>query len=307
MKNLIFNLFFIVLLLFSCTKDEESLNKEDNNRELIGDTTSDSDTNTSLSDLNLITQFEIPYLDRFIRASINDELNLIVFEAPSDLNLKSLTPKIEISTKATIELNDSLDFSKTISYTVISESGNQKKYDINYYTSNLLNSSCSNDLSHWIIDDTCKIENNAGECIFEVVNFKDNTSNRIAQNIYFNDSDFSGKYLLFICEGTTEKYIPGSITRTPYLWGFQRGDFKEGDWVYMEDDTYFNSPSNTWQIVHGINKLLTNVKSVFVQMAQGSQRGDDPDGTKSKYKNFEVRVFNSESDAKYYVNNIYLK
>lgn len=302
MKNLIFSLFFTTLLLFSCSKDEESLINENSDS-----TTIEDGSNTSLSDLNLITQFEIPYLDRFIRANINDELNLIVFEAPSDLNLKSLTPKIEISSKATIKLNDNLDFSKTISYTVISESGNQKKYDVNYYTSNLLNSSCSNDLSHWIIDDTCKIENKTGECIFEVVNFKDNTSNKIAQNIYFTNRDFSSKYLLFICEGTTEKYIPGSITRTPYLWGFQRGDFKEEDWIFMEDDTYFNSPSNTWQIVHGINKLLTNVESVFVQMAQGSQRGDNPDGTKSKYKNLEVRVFNSESDAKYYVDNIYLK
>lgn len=75
----------------------------------------------------------------------------------------------------------------------------------------------------------------------------------------------------------------------------------------MEDQVTFKGPANQWKKTFGINKLLNNVNGIYFMMAQGSQKGDAPDGTKSKYRNIEIRVFNSKEDAEYFVKHIYRK
>ncbi len=186
---------------------------------------------------------------------------------------------------------------------------NNKKYGyykLIFFSENLVsNANCYKTGSKWKYGRNTNVIEKNGQCIYEVINYKSDSGNKIGQRIDFKDKDYGDKFLLFICTATTEKFIEKSITRIPYLWGRQYGDFQKEEWVFMEDNVTFKGPANKWEKTYGIRKLLKNVESVWIQMSQGHMKGDDPDGTKSKYFNMEVRIFEKEDDAKYYVENIY--
>lgn len=150
------------------------------------------------------------------------------FSEKHHFSIDTINNNLYVNTDAKFEINSNnlpeifrYKRDKTFNYddfVYLNINGSRKKIALKTYTKNLVqNPFGSNNNKNWLIDESCRINTDSTTCIFEVINFKNNTGNSISQNINFTNSNFSNKYLLFICEATTEKYIENSITRTPYL------------------------------------------------------------------------------------------
>ena len=277
------------LIIISCNTDESLVD----------------DSKNILNDSNDIISFNIPYNENLIEGIINSKTNEIIFEAPADLNLKEIVPEIITSEKATIKSKTEIDFNNEVEYSITSESGLIKKYVVNYYTGNLLkNPKGYNNGEYWSLCSNCGVEKDGDKSNFYGIATKSSDLN-ITQEVLFT-RDYSNQFVLFIADLWTEKTVVNSITRHPYLWARQKGDFNEDDWPFLQGMLH-ESNANEWEVVSGIHKLLPNIKSMYFKMSQASQVGDEHDGTKNKYKDIEMRIFKSESDSKYFIENLYRK
>lgn len=259
----------------------------------------DSITSENKSNSNEVISFTIPYNEGYIEAIVDNESNRILFESPSDLNLENLTPNIELSEGSKIIEELVIDFSEATEIIVQSESGINRKYTVNYYTQNLLkNPKGENNGEHWYLCSQCGVEKNESDELNFFGRATSSSDLTISQEIYFED-DYSNLYILFIGNLWTEKTVVNSITRHPYLWAHQKGNFKEDDWPFLQGMLH-EKEANEWEIVSGIHQLLPNITSVYFRMSSASQVGDENDGTKNKFKDIEIRIFKSEGDAEFY-------
>ncbi|MFL1895083.1 DUF5018 domain-containing protein [Aquimarina sp. 2-A2] len=286
-----------VISLVSCSSDNSD----------SSDSLEDIDNEVILSNENSITEFKVKIKDQYINGFIDDESSTILLEIAPDFDLLNLRPEVSISENASISPNVdvAIDLNNIVNYTVTAEDGSAKSYEISTFTGNLLkNPNGDNNGQFWRFDGETGIYPNENEAnIFYVTANEGDFSPSINQFIEFV-GDYSDKFILFIGNLTTEKVVEDSITRHPYLWAVQRGQFEADAWPYMQGMGH-REGANVWEVVHGVHKLLPNVTGTEFQMSQGSMVGDPYDGTTCKFKNLEVRVFESEAAAKHYVAKIY--
>ncbi|MCK8521897.1 DUF5018 domain-containing protein [Aquimarina sp. D1M17] len=261
---------------------------------------------------NFITAFELKdENDQVIKSFFDEESSTILVEYTDVLDLTNLVPAISISENATITPNptDGLDLSNDIIFTITSESGEIKEYRLAGYTDNLLkNPTGENNGEFWVLDGDVGVTESVNTSnIFFIISQED-TYDAIEQTIEFT-RDFGEKYVMFLGDLTTEKVVEGSITRRPYFWGYQKGTFSTDGELAIEEVLQSNmihtEDANVWEGVYDAKPLFEGVESVLFKMAQASMNGDPQDGTKSKYRDIEVRVFESKEDADLYVNKLY--
>ena len=192
----------------------------------------------ALNDENSILEFKILNGLEYIIGFIDEESSSILIEVPKTLDLKSLTVSISFSENANVspKLGMSVNISDEFEFIVTAENGLKKTYIVNSYSENLLtNPTGDNNGENWNFDGLSgvEIDNEFGNVFYLVAN-KGDFSPNINQRIDLS-RDYSNKYILFIGDLTTEKIMPNSITRHPYIWAYQIGDFSEDDWVFMQD------------------------------------------------------------------------
>jgi hypothetical protein len=131
----------------------------------------------------------------------------------------------------------------------------------------------------------------------------------IGQTISFNPFNFSKKYLVFIGNSKAENFVKQSITGQPYLWGYQIGDFKKEDWVFMQlpHNVRTSNEENYWEKIYIVNELLDNISSVYVKMSLGLRKNESKGNAKATLTDINLRIFNSKEDAMFYVENIFKK
>ncbi|WP_062060875.1 hypothetical protein [Aquimarina longa] len=288
------SILFSIIFLFSCNTD-------------------DDDTLENQSKLALITDFKVAHNNVFINAYIDDKSSTILLEVPNDLSINSISPKISTSINASVhpKSGESINLNNSAIYTVTAENGDKKEYKINMYTKNLLiNPRGENNGANWEFTNKTNAgieKNSKGENIFYIIQQDDGRNETISQNISLS-RDYSNKYILFIGDMTTEKVVNKSITRHPYFWGLQKGDFSSDiepiDQV-IQSGMMHDEEANVWQVVSGTHLLLPNVNEIYFQIGQASMVGDPNDGTKSMCKDIEVRIFQSKQDAEIYVSKLY--
>ncbi|WP_131248824.1 hypothetical protein [Aquimarina atlantica] len=240
---------------------------------------------------------------------IDEESKSILLEVPNPLELSALKINLTVSENATSEPSSGsiVDLSNSLTYKITAENGVSSQYRIVTYTTNqLANPNGNNSGDGWSFDGNSGVELtfDFGNIFYVVANDGDFSPN-INQTITF-PRDYSEKYILFIGNLTTEKVVEGSITRHPYLWAYQIGNFSQDDWIYMQGMSHTEG-ENVWQIVYGTHQLLPNATGTHFKIAQALKKGDPYDGTKSKYRDLEVRLFESSADAEIYVAKLYQK
>ena len=242
-----------------------------------------------------------------IKGFIDEKSKSILLEVPNQLELSTLKINLTVSENAKSEPSSGsvVDLSNPSKYKITAENGTSSEYRVVTYTVNqLVNPNGDNGGYGWSFSGNTGVEltSDFGN-IFFVKAYDGNYSPNINQTITF-PRDYSKKHILFIGNLTTEKVVANSITRHPYLWAQQMGNFLQNDWVYMQGMLH-TQDKNVWQIVYGTHQLLANVKGTYFQIAQANQNGDPYDGTKSKYRDLEVRLFESSADAKIYIAKLY--
>lgn len=264
---------------------------------------------------NSVESFNITLGGEVLNGFFDEATSTFLVEYSEEADLENLPIEIEVSEHATLDsdLGDEVDLSSgAVTFVVTAENGEEQTFRISGYTTNLLkNPLGGNNGEFWNFSGptgaTGVDEMSNGRNEFYVINYDDGILTRIRQNIEFN-RDYGSKYILFLGDLTTEKTVEGSITRRPYFWGHQNGPFNfdddpieeviQGDMIHQEE-------ANVWEIVYDANLLLEGVESVLFQMGQASRAGDPPDGTKCKFRDVEVRIFESFEDAEVYVSNLY--
>lgn len=246
-------------------------------------------------------------LSQSIRGFIDEESKSILFEVPNTLDLTAVKVSFTVPDMAISEPeSDSvIDLSSTTTFSITAENGDVLEYTVSAYTENLLtNPNGDNNGSGWTFSPNTGVETNSeyGNIFYVTANDGD-FSPHINQTINF-PRDYSDKYVLFIGNLTTEKVIEDSITRHSYLWANQIGDFSPDDWIYMQGMIH-SVGANEWEVVSGAHKLLPNVTGTYFKIAQGLRNGDPYDGTTCKFRDLEVRLFESAEDAAIYVSQIY--
>lgn len=288
-----------------------------NSKDSHGSSSESNLTVIAPNDQNSVESFAITIEGEVLIGFVDEVTSTILVEYSEEADLENLPVEIKVSEKATLDpnLGGTINLSNGFFlFTVIAENGAEREHRIAGYTKNLLkNPSGNNDGEFWTfngnVGDTGVDEMVIGRNEFYIIKHDDGSLTNIRQNIELN-RDYGGKYILFLGDLTTEKVVDGSITRRPYFWGHQNGPFNfdsdpieeviQGDMMHWEE-------ANVWEIVYDANPLLEGVESVLFQMGQGHRAGDPPDGTKCKFRDVEVRIFESSEDAEIYVSNLYLK
>ena len=102
-----------------------------------------------------------------------------------------------------------------------------------------------------------------------------------------------------------ERIVPNSITRHPYLYGYQM-TAQNNIVEYMQGQQMLHSAdAGVWQVCHGVYRIKENVEKLRIFMQQGSQVGDNPDGTKALFDDLIVLIFDSSEEAENYILNTY--
>lgn len=107
------------------------------------------------------------------------------------------------------------------------------------------------------------------------------------------------KYVLLIGKAMPEYIVPGSITRHPYLYGYQmsNGFILE----YMQGQNMLHTgDANEWQKLYGIFRIKNTVSKIRFFLMQASQVGDPPDGTKALFDDIELLIFDTWEEAYLY-------
>ncbi|GGX23080.1 hypothetical protein [Aquimarina muelleri] len=265
-----------------------------------------------LNNQNFIKSFAVTVNEgnNSIIGYIDEDTSTILIEYSDEMDLKNLKTEIIVSENATIIPNSGelIDLSKgTLTFTVTSENGSKQEYKVAGYTKNLLKNPKGNNMAEsWVLNGDVGVDETNNE--FYIVKYENPARTDITQLVKFN-RDYSDKYILFIGDLTTEKTVEGSITRHPYFWGHQNGPFNFDENLYEEiiQGMIHLEKANVWEVVSRANPLLKGVEAVIFKMGQASQVGDSLDGTKCKFRDIEVRIFESIKDSEIYVSNLYRK
>ena len=106
-----------------------------------------------------------------------------------------------------------------------------------------------------------------------------------------------GKYLLLIADSWVAHTVPGSITRHPYLYGYQ---FNRDNRIilYMQGQNmlHWEAPK-VWDVISGIFAIEPGTVKIRLFLMQAWRLGDSPDGTRAMFDDVELRVFDSKEKA----------
>jgi len=109
-----------------------------------------------------------------------------------------------------------------------------------------------------------------------------------------------GKYLLSIGYTLVEYVVEGSITRHPYLYGYQMNNSKGIIDRMKGQQMRHTTDANTWQVVSGIFPIHKDAKSIRLFLQQAYNVNDPPDGTRAMFDDIELRIFNTQEEAEHY-------
>ncbi|MBN1212298.1 MAG: hypothetical protein JXA92_06940 [candidate division Zixibacteria bacterium] len=110
-----------------------------------------------------------------------------------------------------------------------------------------------------------------------------------------------GKYLLLFGKGWVKGVVENSITRHPYLYGYQ---FDEYGYIvqYMQGQQLRHTAgADKWQNLFGVFPIDEDTRSIRFFLMQAYQNGDEPDGTTAKFDDLELIVFNTLVEAQRYI------
>ncbi len=262
-----------------------------------------------LNSENSILSFNLSNGSAFSEAHISDLWGVVMIEVPNDFDVTTTVPEIAISKNASISPASGVqaDLFAGETYIVTSQSGVERSYEVSLYTINQLkNPEGANNGSDWIFNGDSGIEEDPEHgTIFYLIADGGLEIQNINQTVEFS-RDYSGKRILFMAETATEKVVEGSITRHPELQLYQNGNFGASNQLYLGAARH-SETANVWQTIFNFHQLDPGVTGFDLRMRQAKQLGDDLDGTKSKYQNPEIRIFQSGLEARIYLEQIHSK
>ncbi|ANW95695.1 hypothetical protein AXE80_05120 [Wenyingzhuangia fucanilytica] len=172
---------------------------------------------------------------------------------------------------------------------------------ISIYSENLIKQNTATK-QYWKTSNKNSIIHQNGKDYFNV-----QKDEKINQTISFIPFNYSKKYLVFIGNSKSENFVKKSITGQPYLWGYQIGNFKKDDWVFMQSphNVRTSDDENYWEKIYIVNELLNNISSVYVKMSLGLRKDESKGDAKATLTDLNLRIFNSKEDAMFYILNIF--
>lgn len=216
----------------------------------------------------------------------------------NQINKKDLENYLKIKIKAE---NEEILNGESIEY--IEKSGETKNLTISIYSNNFIEQN-SETSKFWKTSDENSITYHKGQNYFHITKDEE-----IGQKISFNSFDYSKKYLVFIGNAKAEKFVKKSITGQPYLWGYQIGNFKKEDWVFMQSphNVRTSDEENYWEKIYIVNELLNNISSAYVRMSLGLRKNESKGNASATLTDLNLRIFNSKEDAMFFVEKIFKK
>ena len=133
----------------------------------------------------------------------------------------------------------------------------------------------------------------------------ENESAELVQAITLPEGS-AGKYVLIAGQGWVAKTVEKSITRRPFLYGVERDDSGRTLNTYQGQNLRHTAAAKTWQPLVGIFEVNKGATEVVFALRQAAESGDPPDGTRATFDNLEIRLFDTSSEAKRYLE-IYLE
>lgn len=253
-----------------------------------------------------------------VYANYDENTKSFIIELDPSLNWESLNPIVETSSEFEVYpiSGSKQNLNSPITYLVSNELGIECEFVLKAYTTNLLNDEEGKlNNGSWIFNGDCGIEGNDNECAFFYKGYLERdcediysvNCEGINQVVKFN-KDFGGKVILFASKSWPEKVFPNSITGHPYMWGMQYGDFPipENDLkTLFRFGMIHTNKEKKWQNIGNYFPLFPEVDSVLMRLSQAKRAGEDPNGSKSLFKNVECRVFQDSISAKIYFEKFY--
>ena len=110
----------------------------------------------------------------------------------------------------------------------------------------------------------------------------------------------AGKYVLFIGYGWVENAVSGSITRHPYLYGYEMNASGSINAYLQGQNMRHTAGTRRWQTMNGIFQLTSNAHKIRFFMRQASQSGDPNDGTRAAFDDLGLVIFDTLAEAQEY-------
>jgi fibronectin type 3 domain-containing protein/N-acetylneuraminic acid mutarotase/outer membrane biosynthesis protein TonB len=212
--------------------------------------------------------------------------------SPTPTATASPTPTVTPSPTATVSPTPSATASPTVtpSPTPGGSGGNL-----------LINPSANQGTTGWIFFGPSGVVAISGNNVFYTEDGLGGSSASIYQDAQLPSSS-QGKYLLMIGYGSVAYVVPNSITRHPYLYGYQLNS-SGGIVEYLQGQNMLhNAGANVWQTISGIFLINSATTSVRFFLNQAVGGGDPADGTRAWFDDLELRVFDTQSGAESYRN-----
>ena len=110
----------------------------------------------------------------------------------------------------------------------------------------------------------------------------------------------AGKYVLFIGYGWAEHTVFGSITRHPYLYGYEMNSSGTIINYLQGQNMRHTANARWWQTMDGIFQLDANAHKIRFFLQQASQASDPADGTRAQIDDVGLLIFDTLAEAEEY-------
>ena len=107
----------------------------------------------------------------------------------------------------------------------------------------------------------------------------------------------AGKFLLLIGYAWVEDTVAGSITRHPYLYGYEMNSSSTILNYLQGQQMRHTAGERTWQTISAIFQLEPDALVIRFFLNQASMRGDPPDGTRAVFDDLELLIFETQDEA----------
>ena len=114
-------------------------------------------------------------------------------------------------------------------------------------------------------------------------------------------ADAGGKWLVLAGYGWVERTLEGSITRHPYLYGYEMLSDREIAAYLQGQDMRHEAESRTWETMSGIFQLGPSPYQIRMFLNQAAMVGDAPDGARAAFDDLQLRLFDSRAAAEQYL------
>jgi hypothetical protein len=121
------------------------------------------------------------------------------------------------------------------------------------------------------------------------------------QQVLMLPPDAPGKHIVIIARGSAERVLPdGNITGLPYLWAQVLDAHDRWIRVYQGMRLQPVAPDQ-WGTLHGVFVVPEGACRLRLRLGQAQRRGTPNNGSAARFRDVQVRLFETEADARAFV------